>query len=205
MLDTKIIIECVGYLGSLLVVVSMLMTSVKKLRIVNTIGSIIFTTYALIIHSYPTAFMNFCLIIINIVQLKKLGSQGKHYQLVKVNAGEGMVKYLTEYYLSDITNFFPTIALDVASDCDQAYIISCDTFPAGILLGNETDPGTITVIIDYATPAYRDSSVGKFLYDKLPEYGINRLVFPGKSRDHEDYLLKMGFRKERIGFVKDLT
>ena len=35
-------IELVGYLGSALVVVSMLMTSVVKLRVVNTIGSAIF-------------------------------------------------------------------------------------------------------------------------------------------------------------------
>ena len=35
-MDSKIIVEGIGYLGSLLVVGSMLMTSVKKLRIVNT-------------------------------------------------------------------------------------------------------------------------------------------------------------------------
>ncbi|MCR4884486.1 MAG: hypothetical protein K6A68_12995 [Clostridiales bacterium] len=41
-MNTQTIIELVGYLGSALVVVSMLMTSVVKLRIVNTIGSFIF-------------------------------------------------------------------------------------------------------------------------------------------------------------------
>ncbi|MCR4607972.1 MAG: YgjV family protein, partial [Oscillospiraceae bacterium] len=65
-MNTKIIIEAVGYCGSLLVLVSFLMTSVVKLRVVNTIGSAIFAIYALIIHSYPTAIMNICLVAINL-------------------------------------------------------------------------------------------------------------------------------------------
>ena len=47
-------IELVGYLGSALVVASMLMSSVVKLRVINTLGSGIFAVYALMIHSYPT-------------------------------------------------------------------------------------------------------------------------------------------------------
>lgn len=71
-MNTAIMIELVGYLGSLLVVVSMLMTSVIRLRIVNSIGAGIFTIYALIIQSYPTALMNFCLVVINIYHLTRM-------------------------------------------------------------------------------------------------------------------------------------
>ena len=46
-----LLLELIGYLGSLLVIVSMLMTSVVKLRGINTIGSVIFCAYALAIHS----------------------------------------------------------------------------------------------------------------------------------------------------------
>ena len=48
-MDTKLLIELFGYLGSALVVVSMLMSSVVRLRVINTIGSVIFAIYALII------------------------------------------------------------------------------------------------------------------------------------------------------------
>ena len=40
-------IEMIGYLGSILVLISMLMSSVIKLRVINTIGSGIFCVYAL--------------------------------------------------------------------------------------------------------------------------------------------------------------
>ena len=60
------IIELVGYIGSILVLVAFLMTSVVRLRVVNSIGSLIFAISALIIQSYPTALMNFCLVLISI-------------------------------------------------------------------------------------------------------------------------------------------
>ncbi|MCR5626437.1 MAG: YgjV family protein [Lachnospiraceae bacterium] len=204
MTDPKIIVELVGYMGSALVVVSMLMTSVKKLRVVNSVGSIIFTVYALIIHSYPTALMNLCIVIINIRQLIRLSQKERHFQLVKVKAGEGMMGYLLDHYYSDISKFFPELAIDLAVDCDQAYVVTCDTTPAGILLGNEIDDGVIMLLIDYATPAYRDTSVGKFLYKHLPDYGINTLIFSSRSVGHEEYMKQMGFVKEEIGFVKKL-
>ncbi|MCR5583870.1 MAG: YgjV family protein, partial [Lachnospiraceae bacterium] len=73
----EMIWELIGYLGSLLVVVSLLMSSVIKLRIINTIGSLIFCLYALVIHSYPTAVMNAALVAINIWFLVKLINKDK--------------------------------------------------------------------------------------------------------------------------------
>ncbi|MCR4842520.1 MAG: YgjV family protein [Eubacterium sp.] len=204
MLTTAMMIELFGYLGSLLVVISMLMTSVKRLRVVNTVGSVIFTTYALIIHSYPTALMNFALIIINVYHLIQLEKKDRHYDLIKVEAGAGMMKYLLDYYRDDILKTFKDVALDVSADCDEAYIVTCDTVPAGLLLGNRTDDGVVRIIIDYATPAYRDTSVGMFLYSMLSDYGIRRLEFSGRAVGHESYLKAMGFEKTDAGYVKEL-
>lgn len=39
-MNTSSLIEAVGYLGSALVLVSFLMSSVVKLRVVNTVGSL---------------------------------------------------------------------------------------------------------------------------------------------------------------------
>ncbi len=77
-MNTAMLIEIFGYIGSVLVVVSMLMSSVVKLRVINTIGSIISGTYALIIGSFPLALMNICLIIINVYNLRKLLLNEQH-------------------------------------------------------------------------------------------------------------------------------
>lgn len=71
-MDARMIVELVGYFGSILVLVSFLMTSVVKLRLINAAGGAISTVYALIIRAYPTAFMNIFLIIINIYYLIKI-------------------------------------------------------------------------------------------------------------------------------------
>ena len=69
-MDIKLIIEVIGYIGSALVLVSFLMTSVVKLRMINLIGCVVFAGYALAIRSYPTAIMNICLAGINIFHQK---------------------------------------------------------------------------------------------------------------------------------------
>ena len=74
-MDTNMLLEIMGYIGSTLVVVSMLMSSIVKLRVINTIGSIISVIYALLCGALPLALMNLCLIIINIYNLILLFKQ----------------------------------------------------------------------------------------------------------------------------------
>ena len=52
-MDTAMLIEIFGYIGSVLVVVSLLLSSIVKLRVVNTIGSIVSGIYALIVGALP--------------------------------------------------------------------------------------------------------------------------------------------------------
>lgn len=64
-MSPEILLELFGYLGTTLVVVSMMMTSVTKLRIVNMCGSVISAIYAAICGTWPIVVMNVCLFIIN--------------------------------------------------------------------------------------------------------------------------------------------
>ena len=81
-MSKELAFELFGYLGSVLVLVSMLMTSVVRLRVINLIGSAIFAAYAILIRSYPTALLNGCLVGVNIYQLLRLRrSAGKSYEI----------------------------------------------------------------------------------------------------------------------------
>lgn len=75
------IIELMGYFASFLVLVSFLMSSVVKLRVLNAVGSFIFAVYALIIQSYPTAVMNFSLVAINMYYLFRLRKNAQCFEL----------------------------------------------------------------------------------------------------------------------------
>ena len=80
-MSNHMIIELVGYISSILVLIAFLMSSVVKLRIVNSIGSFMFAVYALLIQSYPTALMNFCLVGINIYYLLRLKKPDRQFDL----------------------------------------------------------------------------------------------------------------------------
>ena len=202
-MDKAMLIELFGYLGSALVVVSMLMSSVVKLRIINTVGSVIFAIYALIIHSYPTAVMNFFLVGINVYNLAKLMKTDKAFEMVETDAKDSFVEYFLNHYKEDIKNFFPAFTFDAEAQ-DVAMMICCGANPAGIMLGKKTADGEIEIHLDYTTPAYRDCSVGHYLCSCLQEKGFKRLVFHEVSNDHEWYLAKMGYTKEGDIFLREL-
>lgn len=191
MIEKEILIEAFGYLGSALVLVSFLMASVFKLRVVNTIGSVIFTIYAFIIHSYPTAIMNACLVCINIYYLIKMSNTEKSYDLVKADSDDSLLEYFINQYKDDIIKIFPGINMDF-SGADACYVVCHDGKLVGAMLGQENN-GFIEVLLDYTIPEYRDFSIGKFLFDKLAEEGIKSAIYRGSDENHKAYLAKTGF------------
>lgn len=65
-------IEWVGYLASLLLLIAVMMPSIAKLRLINSIACIIFIIYGLGIQAYPVAISNLLILIVNIYNLYKL-------------------------------------------------------------------------------------------------------------------------------------
>ncbi|MDO4182503.1 MAG: YgjV family protein [Coriobacteriia bacterium] len=201
-MDTAIIVELVGYIGSALVLVSFLFTSVVKLRVVNSIGGVIFAIYALIIQSYPTAIMNICLLAINVHFLLKLRRTPANYDLVEVGIMDAFLAYLLAKYQNDIAACFPGISPSLEG-VNKAYIVNRNTTPAGILIGHAED-GVMDIRLDYSAPEYRDLSIGKYMISAIPKEGIHTLVYSGPTEHHTNYLNKLGFIQENGRYVKAL-
>lgn len=68
----NVLLEMFGYFGMALVLVSMMMTSVKWLRIINMSGAIICAIYGICTNTWPTAWLNIGLLLIQFVQLIRL-------------------------------------------------------------------------------------------------------------------------------------
>ena len=76
---------------------------------------------------------------------------------------------------------------------------------SSVLLGNEKESGVIDVLLDYSIPAYRDCSVGTYLYSKLPSKGIRSLEYhQAETEEHVAYMKKMGFVKSANAYVRNL-
>ena len=199
-MSKEMIIEMVGYLGSLLVLVSFIMTSVFKLRIVNSIGSLIFMIYALIIHSYPTAIMNFCLVLINVHFLWKMSHGEKQFELVEADPDDSFVQYFLNKYHGDICKFFPEQDFSFPKDA-KAYLVTHEGRPVGMTIGKQ-DGDKMELLLDYSIEAYRDFSIGAFLFDQLAKKDIHTITYAGPDEQHREYLQKMGFVKEDGIYVK---
>ena len=201
-MDQKMLIECIGYAGSLLVLASMLMTSVFKLRVINTAGSLIFTIYALIIHSYPTALMNACLVLINLRFLWKMQKMEKDFSLAVCAPQDSFVRFFVDAHRDDILACFPGIALDF-SEATQVYLICCEGKPVGVTAGEQSE-SVLNLLLDYTIPQYRDFSVGKYLMAQLKAQGITKLCYGGPVENHLPYLQKLGYEKNGELYEKTL-
>ena len=188
-------VEIVGYIGSGLVLISMLMRSVFKLRIINLAGSIIFSVYALIIKSYPTAVMNICLALINIYYLIRMSKPTRHFSVYEDKPGSAWVNWLLEHYKEDIAQYFPDFRADHADGNTRVFVVLQESEAAGLLIGTPDENGDLDLKLDYATPVYRDCSVGTALYAALPEHGVRSITWRTNPEAHLSYLQKMGFEK----------
>ena len=191
------VLEAIGYVGSALVLVSFLMTSVVRLRIVNMCGSLISFVYALIVHAIPLAVMNAALVAINLYFLWKTGQTKANYTLLKMAPQDPFLQHLLSAYQSDIRKCFPHVDPQ-APQAALAYVILCEDAPAGVVLGTAAD-GQLDLYLDYSLPKYRDYSMGRFLKEKLPAEGYTQLRYAGSTENHEAYLKKMHFEPQGDG------
>ena len=75
MLDSNI--EYIGYLASFFVALSFTLKNIKKLRIVNSIGCLVFVAYGFMIGSIPVIITNGLITLINLYYLSKKNSDTK--------------------------------------------------------------------------------------------------------------------------------
>lgn len=68
----NVYLEIFGYVGMALVLISMMMTSLKWLRVLNMTGAVICATYGILTNTWPTAMLNLGILIIQIAQLIRM-------------------------------------------------------------------------------------------------------------------------------------
>lgn len=62
-------LELYGYLGSVLIAVSLMMADIRKLRWINLVGAGTFASYGLLIGSWPVFVLNGFIVLIDVVHL----------------------------------------------------------------------------------------------------------------------------------------
>lgn len=187
--------ELIGYLASALVVVSLAMTSVVRLRVVSLVGSVVFVVYGALLGSIPIILTNAAISVLNVWFLtRELGSR----DLGAVPIA-GDAPFLTDFlrsHLADIHGSQPSFTPESLTGDEVCLLLTRDGLPAGAVVGRRQGD-VLEVSLDYVMAAYRDSRIGQWLYGPgakvLRGLGVARVMARPETAGHRSYLTGVGF------------
>lgn len=187
-------VEWFGYLASFVVLISLTMSSIIKLRIINLIGSLMFASFAYFIDSVPTMMMNLGIACINIYYLYDLYSNKEEFKIISVSKNSEYLQNFLEFNRKEIEK---QTDLNKLTTADTLFYMLRDNTIAGVLIGSKDSNGTLNIVLDYVIPKYRDFKLGTYYFKNhteiLKEKGISALQTIATAADHRQYLEKMGF------------
>jgi hypothetical protein len=192
-------VELIGYLASALIVVSLLMASVLKLRVINLIGAVVFTAYGVLIGSVPVIAANAAIVLIDVYYLAIMlreRSRDAYFEVVEVDTSSLLLQRFIEHHQRDMKLSQPSFT--GLRDDHLAWMVLHDAIPVGVVLATrEGDEGHID--LDYVVPAHRDFTAGTVLYGESGAFrarGIVEVTTNGETELHRRYLEPMGFDRE---------
>ena len=195
-------VELIGYLGSLLIVLSMTRTSILHLRLIGLAGSATFLTYSILIAAYPIAIVNVVLIGVHIFFLRQLLSKKtEFFSSLELNKDSQYMRYFLDFHSKDIDAHQPGFRFEARDDQLRAFILR-DMVPAGLFIGRTCSDDSIEVELDYVLPQYRDFKVAGFLYSDrsgIFSHSTRRRIWarPG-SAEHAKYFERFGFKPATV-------
>ncbi len=199
-------IDLLGYVASFIILVSLTMKSIVKLRWINAAGSALFVVFAVLTRSLPTVAMNIGIIAIDLWYVSRLSRNTAVYELVKAERGSAYLDFFYRKHQTEIADIFGESAFAEAKGF--SYFV-CDNEIAGLFAWKENTPTECQIMIDFVTLRYRDTKIGSHFFERqLPffrEKGYTRFVYNNVGTKHWKYLEKIGFRHETIGcFSKEI-
>jgi hypothetical protein len=200
--------ELVGYLASALVVLSLAMTSVVRLRMISLVGSVAFVAYGVLIESVPIVLTNIAIAMLNVWFLRnELGGHRALGAVVVPVDSPFLVDFL-HHHLADIRRFQPDFDLPSPDPDVVAMLLMRDGLPAGAFIGRQRG-SDLHVMLDHVTKPYRDSQISTWLFGKgsavFRRLGVERLVSAPGTDAHRAYLERMGFTRSGASlYVCDL-
>jgi len=190
-------VEAVGYAASALIVASLTMTSVVRLRAISLVGSVTFLVYGSLIGSVPIIATNAAIAGINVWFLRQELGLRRDLGASPIPADSPFLADFIAFHLDDIRRFQPDVGLP--DPRAFALVLTRDGLPAGVLIGDRRGDD-LDIRLDYVIKPYRDSRIGRWLFGEGAEVfrraGFRRLVSAPGTDAHRPYLEQMGFTVE---------
>jgi GNAT superfamily N-acetyltransferase len=201
-MESYVLYEIIGYAASVLVAISLMMSAIVKLRVVNMIGAFTFAVYGILINSIPVAAMNAFIVLINVYFLVKIFKSDKYFELLPSSYESTYLKNFLSFYKENIQKYQPDFSFK--KSYNWALFVLSDMVPAGLILGNRKD-NRLQIDLDFVIPSYRDFKIGKYLFNEKLSYfkteGIETIVASPGNEHHNNYLEKVGFERKNDLYI----
>ena len=202
--------QAAGWIGSALVVFSLVQTNIMRFRWINFAGAVIAAIWNILAGMWPFVAMNGAIAIIDAYFLLKLYRE-RHdatvYQVVEVAPNDSYLQYLLNTNADDIAKFTNyNLAASGASDPNRsAFLVLNGDETVGAVEVENTGNGIGRVLLDWVSPKYRNFSPGEFVYQQsgvFREKGFRQLIVPpGVLTSSSDYLQRIGFNQSPEGWA----
>ncbi|MHA6512915.1 GNAT family N-acetyltransferase [Tessaracoccus sp. Z1128] len=198
-------VELVGYIASVLIVLSFAMSSIVKIRIISLVGSVFYVAYGAMIGSVPILLANITIVVFHCIALYKEFSSKSDLGATPIAPDAPFLVDFLHSHLDDIRRSQPEYEQRPA---DTAFVLMREGMPAGAVLGTR-DGDTLHLTLDYVLPAYRDSELGRWIYGSrtsaLRAHGIREVTASPTTDVHRRYLEHVGFERRDATLAKSLA
>ncbi len=195
------LLEWIGYLASFIILISLVMRSIKRLRFINLFGSVLFTIYGYFIGSFPVMVMNAGIVVINIYYLRQMIKTEDYFKVIAVEKSDEYLKAFLAFYRKNIEKAMPFTEGDLLNSSYRFFILR-NMVPAGLFIVNEYDKETLEITLDYATPAYQDFQTGAHVFKRTSEVfqaqGYKQFITFTQDESHMKYLNRMAFKPTTV-------
>ena len=192
--------EIVGYTGSVLIALSLMMKNIVRLRKVNLFGASTFAIYGLLLNAYPVFVLNSFIVLVDLYYLIDIYRKKDAFSLMPVlDPNHPYLNKFLDFYSDDIKKFSPEFNRYKIEEANYYFILR-NLVPVGIFIYKLRSLNEAEILLDYAIPDYRDLKNAKYLYyaasEFLKERGIKNLIAISEVNKHRNYLKRVGFMED---------
>jgi hypothetical protein len=206
-------LDVVGWISSILVVLSLMQARVLRFRWMNLVGAAMATVVNALLGIWPFAAMNGVIAVIDVYWIWRL-TRERHdeavYEVVEVGVADAYLSHVLGVHAQDVAATHPHFSLAGISEASaaplseggvqrSAFLVLRGDETVGMVLVRDAGSGVGEVELDYVTERFRDFTPGEFVYRKsgvFADKGFTTLVAdagPGTS----DHYGRVGF--QRVG------
>lgn len=191
-------LDIIGWLGSALLIYSVMQARVLRFRVLNLAASAILAGFNAALEIWPMVAMNVVLCAINLWHVRALvGTRHDEetYEVLEVGPQDEYLRHVLRVHEADILKYQPDFTWDGAAEGSVAFLVERGDETVGVVLVHDAGDGVAHVVLDYVTPRFRDFSPGEFVWrhsTALRDRGFRSVVTPEGMV--APYYPRLGFR-----------